>query len=125
MKQGSARRAARSWSLDEAGTTAVLTALADPMRRQLLDVLAAHGGATATRAAAELPVSRQALVKHLAVLDRAGLVESRREGRDVRYTLRPDTLQRAASDLLTIAAEWDRRLAVIKRIAEGSDFSAG
>lgn len=55
-------------------------AVADPMRRRLLDVLLATGEATATTLAEELPVTRQAIAKHLAVLDRAGLVEGRRRG---------------------------------------------
>jgi DNA-binding transcriptional ArsR family regulator len=112
----SARESSRS--AQEATTTAVLAALADPMRRRLLDVLATQGEATATRAAEVLPVTRQALVKHLAVLDRAGLVESRREGRDVRYAVRPVALQAAAEWMASLAAEWDTRLAVIRRIAE-------
>src|SRR5205807_351806 len=63
----------------------VLVALADPTRRQLLDLLAAYGEATATTLAERLPVSRQAIVKHLAVLDAAGLVTGGRVGREVRY----------------------------------------
>ncbi len=59
-------------------------AVADPTRRRLLDVLLAHGEATATTLAGELPVTRQAVAKHHAVLDRAGLVEGRRRGRELR-----------------------------------------
>ena len=62
----------------------VLVALADPTRRQLLDLLAAQGEATATTLAARLPVSRQAVVKHLAILNAAGLVSGSRVGREVR-----------------------------------------
>ena len=54
--------------------TGVLVALADPTRRQLLDLLSAQGQATATTLAEGMPVSRQAVVKHLTVLDEAGLV---------------------------------------------------
>jgi DNA-binding transcriptional ArsR family regulator len=97
----------------------VLTALADPTRRRLLDVLAAHGEATATTLADELPVSRQAVVKHLAVLDRARLVSGRRAGREMRYAVRPQPLTEAAVWMSGLAAEWDARLAAIKRIAEG------
>lgn len=96
----------------------VFAALADPTRRQLLDVLAGHGEASATILAADLPVSRQAVVKHLAVLDRAGLVRGSRRGREVRYALRPERLDAAARRLAGIAAEWDARLAAIKRLAE-------
>ena len=96
----------------------VLAALADPTRRQLLDLLAAHGEATATTLATELPVSRQAVVKHLAVLDRAGLVEGERRGREVRYAVRPERLDAATQAMAHVAAEWDGRLATIKRLAE-------
>lgn len=96
----------------------VFAALADPTRLRLLDLMAG-GEATATSLAGHVPVSRQAVVKHLAVLDRAGLVEARRSGREVRYAVRPDGLSAAASWLATRAAEWDARLASIKRVAEG------
>jgi DNA-binding transcriptional ArsR family regulator len=99
----------------------VLAALADPTRRRLLDALAAHGEATATTLAAELPVSRQAIVKHLAVLDRARLVEGHRSGREMRYAVRPQPLTATASWMASLAAEWDARLAAIKRIAESLD----
>ena len=96
----------------------VLAALADPTRRQGLDVVAARGEATATAVASQLPVSRQAVVKHLAILDRAGLVAGRRQGREVRYAVRPDRLDDAARWLAARAAEWDTRLARLKTLAE-------
>lgn len=96
----------------------VFAALADGTRWQLLGILAAQGDGTATTLAAVMPVSRVAVVKHLAVLDRAGLVKARRRGREVRYVVRPDRLEATARMLSSIAAEWDRRLAAIKRIAE-------
>jgi DNA-binding transcriptional ArsR family regulator len=96
-------------------------AVADPTRQRLLDALLAHGGATATELAAELPVTRQAVAKHLAVLDRAGLVESRRLGREVRYTVRAEQLDAARRRLARLAAHWDERLATIKRLAESTD----
>jgi DNA-binding transcriptional ArsR family regulator len=99
----------------------VLVALADPTRRRILEVLAVHGGGTASTLATELPVSRQAVVKHLAVLDRAGLVAGRRSGREVRYLLCPRRLDATAQWLAGLATEWDRRLDTIKRIAESSD----
>jgi DNA-binding transcriptional ArsR family regulator len=101
----------------------VLAALADPTRRRLLDALAARGEATATTLAATLPVSRQAVVKHLAVLDRAGLVRGARRGREVRYAVRPERLDATASWLAGLAAEWDARLAAIKHLAEAEDAS--
>jgi DNA-binding transcriptional ArsR family regulator len=98
----------------------VLTALADPTRRRLLDALAAHGEATATTLAQQLPVTRQAIVKHLAVLDRAGLVVGHKTGREVRYAVRPERLDTTARWMAKVASDWDRRLAAIKRLAEGA-----
>jgi ArsR family transcriptional regulator, cadmium/lead-responsive transcriptional repressor len=95
-------------------------AVADPTRRRLLDALLAHGEATATTLARELPVTRQAVAKHLAFLDRAGLVEGRRRGREVRYAVRPDRLDAATQGMARVAAQWDQRLAAIKRLAEAS-----
>lgn len=106
----------------------VLSAVADPTRRGLLTELAGRGGATATALAASLPISRQAVVKHLAVLSQAGLVGSRRQGREVRYTVRPASLATTARQLAGLAAQWDHRLSEVKRIAEsprgGSDPDA-
>jgi DNA-binding transcriptional ArsR family regulator len=107
------RGAATSPRADE-----VFAALADGTRWQLLNALAAQGDGTATTLAAGMTVSRVAVVKHLAVLDRAGLVKRRRRGREVRYVVRPERLEATARWLASIAAEWDTRLAAIKRIAE-------
>ncbi|QKW11142.1 helix-turn-helix transcriptional regulator [Streptomyces sp. NA04227] len=103
----------------------VVAALADPTRRRLLDTLAALGEATATRLAEDLPVSRQAIVKHLGVLDRAGLVSHRRAGRESRYTVRPEGLDATARWMRRLASEWDTRLAAVKRIAEAAEGRAG
>ena len=99
----------------------VLAALADPTRRLLLDRLSACGQATATTLAEGLPISRQAIVKHLAVLDAAGLVEATKVGREVRHAVRPDALDATARWMAALAAEWDRRLATIKRLAEAAE----
>lgn len=99
----------------------VLTALADPTRRRLLDQLSAADQATASTLAAALPISRQAVVKHLAVLDAAGLVESTRVGREVRFAVRPDALAVTAGWMTSLAAEWDARLARIKHAAEAAE----
>ncbi len=96
----------------------VLTALADRTRRQLLDVLADVGEASATTLAARLPVSRQAVVKHLQVLEAAGLVAGVRAGREVRYSVRPDPLDVSARWLAELSTAWDRRLRSLKRAAE-------
>ena len=100
---------------------AVLAALADPMRRRVLSVLAERGEATATTLATVLPVTRQAVVKHLGVLDRAGLVAGRKTGREMRYLVRPAALDLTARWMDQVAADWSRRLAAIKRIAESAD----
>jgi DNA-binding transcriptional ArsR family regulator len=102
----------------------VLVALADPTRRHLLDVLAAQGEATATTLAKQLPVSRQAVVKHLAVLDTAGLVSGRRVGREVRYAVRPAALHATARWMAALVADWDRPLANIKRVAEAAEWDS-
>jgi predicted ArsR family transcriptional regulator len=98
----------------------LLAAVADPTRRRLLDVLLDQGEATATTLARELPVTRQAVAKHLAVLGRAGLVEGDRQGRAVRYVVRPKGLDAAARSMATVAAQWDQRLMAIKRSAEAA-----
>jgi DNA-binding transcriptional ArsR family regulator len=104
-----------------AAVDSVLVALADPTRRQLLGLLAARGVGTATTLAERLPVSRQAVVKHLAVLDAAGLVSGSRVGREVRYAVRPAALDATARWMAALAGDWDRRLAKIKSIAEAAE----
>ncbi|MFI0366245.1 ArsR/SmtB family transcription factor [Actinomadura sp. 1N219] len=96
----------------------LLAAVAEPSRRRLLDVLLAKGEATPTALAADLPFTRQAVAKHLAVLQRAGLVTARRDGREVRYTVHPDRLDEAARALADVAARWNTRLSRIKTLAE-------
>jgi DNA-binding transcriptional ArsR family regulator len=105
-------------TLRQAAVQGVFAALADSTRRRLLDVLAARGEATATMLAGDLPVSRQAVVKHLAVLDSAGLVRGHRAGREVRYAVSSERLDATARWLNARAAEWDRQLMTIKRLAE-------
>lgn len=97
---------------------AVLVALADPTRRDLLDALSVAGRASATSLAEGRPVSRQAVVKHLQVLEAAGLVERARIGREVLYGVRPDPLDASARWLADLSARWDRRLNALKRTAE-------
>jgi DNA-binding transcriptional ArsR family regulator len=116
-------------SADRAGTVAsnddpaslVFAALADPTRRQVLGLLGAEGERTATALADRLPISRQAIVKHLAVLDDAGLVTGRRVGREVRYAVRPEALEATARWMAALASDWDRRMAAIKRLAEAAE----
>jgi DNA-binding transcriptional ArsR family regulator len=97
---------------------ALFAALADPTRRRLLDLIAARGEASATTLAGGVPVSRQAVVKHLGVLEEAGLVSRERRGREVVYAVRPDRLGAAARWMAAAAEEWDARLSAIRRMAE-------
>ena len=97
---------------------AVFAALADPTRWRLLGTLAQQGEGTATTLAAELPVSRPAVIKHLVVLDRAGLVTRQRAGREVRYRVEPARLDATARQIAALAVAWDRRLAALKALAE-------
>ena len=96
----------------------LLEAVADTSRRRVLDLLLTHGETTPTALAEELPFTRQAVAKHLAVLDRVGLVEGTRRGREVRYSVKPEHVDRAARAMARVAARWDARLERIKRMAE-------
>jgi DNA-binding transcriptional ArsR family regulator len=91
-------------------TGRVFDALADPNRRYVVKALAQRPTATATELALELPVTRQAVSKHLAALSEAGLVESHREGRETRYELRPAALGDAMAWMAEVEASWDTRL---------------
>ena len=93
---------------------AVFAALADPTRRRLVERLADGGTVTASGLAAELPISRQAITKHLGALSRARLVRARRVGRETRYALDPAPLADVASWIATVGGEWDVRLAALK-----------
>jgi len=96
---------------------AVFAALGDETRWSILAALG-EGEASASALAERLPVSRQAIAKHLSVLHDAGLVEPVRAGRELRYRVLGAQLSAAAQRLDTIGAEWDRRLVAIKAIAE-------
>jgi DNA-binding transcriptional ArsR family regulator len=100
---------------------AVFVALSDPTRRAVLDLLVEHGDGTASTLASELPVSRPAVIKHLVVLDRAGLVEAQRRGRELRYSVRPEPLAATAEWMAGVAAGWDQRLSALKRLAESEE----
>src|SRR6266498_1529111 len=104
----------------------VWAALTDPNRRYVLEALASRETATATELAAELPVTRQAVAKHLAALNEAGLVESRREGRETRYELTPAPLGVAMDWMASVGADWDARLAALrKHLTAGSPKRRG
>ena len=94
------------------------SAIGDPTRRQMLDLLLVDGNATATGLSEQLPVTRQAVAKHLAVLDRVGLVHATPAGRERRYQVDDTQLARAVAQLTTVGSAWDGRLRRIKRIAE-------
>jgi DNA-binding transcriptional ArsR family regulator len=99
----------------EAVAEEVFTALADPSRRAILATLAAGGPATATDLAARLPITRQAIAKHLALLAEAGLVAAEPgERRRVRYRLRSAPMQVAQQFLAALARDWDRQLDALK-----------
>src|SRR3982751_1849848 len=90
-------------------------AFAAPTRRFLVEALAARDTATATELASELPVTRQAVSKHLAALGEAGLVESSRVGRETRYRLTPGALGDALAWMERVGTQWDRRLSALRR----------
>lgn len=94
------------------------SAIGDPTRRRMLDLLLADGAGTATSLSEQLPVTRQAVAKHLGVLDRVGLVHVTPAGRERLYRVDDDQLARAVAQLTAVGNAWDGRLARIKRIAE-------
>ena len=94
------------------------SAIGDPTRRRLLDLLLADGDGTATTLSEQLPVTRQAVAKHLGVLGRVGLVHATATGREMRYRVDDAQLARAVAQLSRVGSTWDARLRRIKRIAE-------
>jgi DNA-binding transcriptional ArsR family regulator len=94
------------------------SAIGDPTRRRMLDLLLVDGAGTATTLGQQLPVTRQAVAKHLAVLDRVGLVRVTPAGREKRYRVDDAQLARAVAQLSSVGSAWDARLQRIRRIAE-------
>jgi ArsR family transcriptional regulator, cadmium/lead-responsive transcriptional repressor len=94
------------------------SAIGDPTRRRMLDLLLATGAGTATSLSEQLPVTRQAVAKHLGVLDRVGLVRATPAGREKRYRVEEVQLGRAVAQLNAVGNTWDARLRRIKQIAE-------
>jgi DNA-binding transcriptional ArsR family regulator len=105
-------------SSPDARVGAVFGALADPTRRHLVEALASHPGATATGLAAGLPISRQAVAKHLKLLGEAGLVSSRRHGREALFELDAAPLADAAAWIGAVDAEWDGRLDQLRNLLQ-------
>ncbi len=108
-------RLAKRRDSDDERAGVVFGALADPMRRRLLSAIAEHP-ATATELATGLPISRQAVTKHLSSLSDAGLLERERAGRDVRYRVTPAPLSSAVSWMAEVGGQWDERLAARPRV---------
>ena len=103
---------------------AVFSALADPTRREVVRSLAEESGLTASLLAGQLPITRQAVSKHLNALSDAGLVTARREGRETRYTLTPAPLAEAIDWMTAVGAEWDGRLERLRRSARSAPARA-
>ena len=95
-------------------TDAIFSALADATRRQVIRALSEQGPATATGLASALPVTRQAVTKHLSVLAEAGLVTATRRGREKLYRISPGPLTGAVSWMADLGGRWDERLAALR-----------
>lgn len=98
---------------------AVFAALADPSRRRIASLLSERGPSTSTELAARLPITRQAVAKHLDALEGAGLVEWTRNGRECRYRLTPEPFEAAALWMASVGAQWDRRLERLNELLAG------
>ena len=110
---------------------AVFAAVADPTRRVLLERMRAGDGLSIADLSVDLPITRQAVVKHLAVLEQSDLVTRRRDGREVVFTVHPERLVATASWMTSVAASWQERLQRLKQAAEAArppepgDYRAG
>lgn len=92
----------------------VFLALADPTRRLLLQYLCEEGSGTAAGFATRLPITRQAIIKHLVTLEQVGLVTARQMGRERRYMPQPEGLQAVTTWIEEVSAQWDQRLATLR-----------
>jgi DNA-binding transcriptional ArsR family regulator len=109
------KAASRTPSVTAEDAEQVLAALADPTRRQLLELLGGAPGRSASALAGVVPVSRQAVAQHLALLEECSLVQRRRAGREVLFSVRPDRLAAVASWLDDRADAWRDRLETAER----------
>ncbi len=100
--------------MTDSQTQRVFLALADPTRRLLLQHLCEEGSGTAAGFATRLPITRQAIIKHLVTLEQAGLVTARETGRERRYVPRSEALQTVTTWIGAIEAQWDQRLAALR-----------
>lgn len=96
----------------------VFAALADPTRRSLVTHLAQNGPKTATQLAREYPITRQGILKHLNILEDAGLVAVSQQGREKRFTLTPEPLDDVEQWIGQVTALWDARLLRLKTMLE-------
>jgi ArsR family transcriptional regulator, cadmium/lead-responsive transcriptional repressor len=96
------------------------SAIGDPSRRRVLDLVVSNGEVSASWLAGHVPFSRQAVSKHLVVLEQAGLISRRKQGREVLYRVDADRLDQATQAMADLAAQWDRRLGMIRRLAEAA-----
>jgi ArsR family transcriptional regulator, cadmium/lead-responsive transcriptional repressor len=96
------------------------SAIGDPSRRQVLDLLVTNGEVSASWLAGQVPFSRQAVSKHLVVLERVRLINRRKQGREVLYQVDADRLDQATRAMAELAAQWDRRLGALKRLTEAA-----
>jgi DNA-binding transcriptional ArsR family regulator len=102
--------------MTEERVNAVFAALSDRSRRDVMSFISEFGEASASELAEQMPISRQAIVKHLGSLADAGLVSAERDGRQVRYRLTPEPLNEAMRWIAEVGAEWDDRLQALERM---------
>ena len=100
------------------------SAVADPSRRRVIDLLVSNGEVSASWLAGHVPFSRQAVSKHLVVLEEVGLVTRHKLGREVLYRLEADRLDQVSRAMADLAAQWERRLGAIKQLAEAAHEEA-
>jgi ArsR family transcriptional regulator, cadmium/lead-responsive transcriptional repressor len=99
-------------------------AIAEPSRRRVLDLVVQRGEASASWLAGQVPFTRQAVSKHLVVLEQAGLIGRRKQGREVLFRVNADRLDQATKAMADVARQWDQRLDTIKRLAEAAHTHA-
>jgi ArsR family transcriptional regulator, cadmium/lead-responsive transcriptional repressor len=99
---------------------ALWSAIAEPSRRRVLDLLINNAAVSASWLAGRVPFSRQAVSKHLVALEDVGLIRRHRHGREVVFEVEAERLDQATRAMADLAAQWDRRLGTIKRLAEAA-----